>query len=221
MTNVGVVELCKNGVIFVIDGHQVGSVEIPSDYVPITFNPVLGHHALISGDQLQDGFIVVLSDISMRHDPDSLSPENPDRKRGFIPTATVRENVQRTARWALVTNLEKRGDLISFTAIYSDGTMRDRTYNRAYKWAVLLEYKFYECVPKVPFAIVNNYLFGLNAADKMFYGETFDEFETRTWLRDTVEMLLDEAGLKMPEGKTFDKALFDIVRNLKNPSSNS
>jgi hypothetical protein len=142
VTTTRTVELYKNGINLEIGGYQMDAVNIPSGYVPISFAPILGQHALVSGDRLRDGLMVVLGDYTMREDPELLSLEHPDRKRGYRPTEHDRRKVLELSRWALVTDFEIDGDTVSFTAIYADGTMRPRRYNRSFKWAVLLEYEF-------------------------------------------------------------------------------
>lgn len=137
MDNFGIVDLRSNGIDIEILGLTVAEIKIPSDYVPYTFAPILGMHRLITGDQLANGMIVVIADRAVRANPNVLSPEHPDRKKGFVPSEYDRARVEESARWALVTDLRQDGALISFTAIYSDGTMRDRRYDKSYKWAAL------------------------------------------------------------------------------------
>lgn len=152
MTNTGIIDLFSNGIDIEIQGRRMGQVKIPSDFVPHTFAPLLGEHLFIAGDMLENGMIVVLGDNSVRGNPNQLSPEYPDRKHGFVPSEYDRARIEETARWALVTDLKitKNGpdsQLVTFTAIYSDGTMRDRKYNTRYKWAVLSKF---EVLPVCP-----------------------------------------------------------------------
>jgi len=142
--NFGVVDLHSNGIHLELAGRKVAQVKIPSDYVPHTFAPILGTHLLVSGDQLANGMVVVLEDVTQRANPNDISPENERRKEGFVPSEYDRRRVEETARWALVTDVKTKHNrpdsrIVKFTAIYSDGTMRDRTYNVDYKWAVLTE----------------------------------------------------------------------------------
>lgn len=143
--NTGTIDLIGNDIDVEIDDIRVANIDIPSDYVAHTFAPILGTHLFLTGDKLKNGMIVVLGDRSSRENPNILSPENPDRKRGFVPSEYDRARVEETSRWALVTDLKivsngPDSQLSKFTAIYSDGTMRDRTYNTSYKWVVLKEF---------------------------------------------------------------------------------
>jgi hypothetical protein len=135
------VELFNNGVIVDHPVHPdvaVGTIEIPSDLVPITFAPILGQHHMLKGSELQNGMVVLVE--GMRGNPSSLSPEYPDRKNGYVPSEYDRQRIEETARWCMVTDLEIRGELSIFTGVYSDGTMRRRTYNaEGYSWAVIVE----------------------------------------------------------------------------------
>lgn len=137
MTNFGILDLQANNINIELGGVTIGKIKVPSDYVPRSFAPVLGTHHLITGDKLTNGLIVLLEDTLVRRDVSSdlsnLSEYELDR-------------LNETARWALVTDLKVRdrgpdGPLVSFTAIYADGTMRDRTYAGSYKWAVLKEFQ--------------------------------------------------------------------------------
>lgn len=139
MTNFGIIDLYSNGINIEIDGITVGEIKIPSDFVPLGFAPILGTHELLTGDKLVNGMMVVVD--FMRGNPTTISPENPDRKDGYIPNEYDRARIMETARWALVTDLEIHGEIVKFTAIYSDGTMRDRSYNKSIKWAVLKEFE--------------------------------------------------------------------------------
>ena len=143
--NTGTIDLLGNNIDLEIDGVRVANIDVPSDYVAHTFAPILGTHHLLTGDKLKNGMIVVLGDRSSRENPNVLSPENPDRARGFVPSEYDRARVEETSRWALVTDLKIVSNgpdsrISKFTAIYSDGTMRDRTYNVSYKWAVLKDF---------------------------------------------------------------------------------
>lgn len=141
MSNFGIVDLHSNNIHIELGGVTIGKIKIPSDYVPYTFAPILGTHQLLTGDKLLNGLIVVVEDHMFRRNPDVLSPEYPDRKNGFVPSSYDRTSVEEQSRWALVTNLTQEGPLTKFTAIYSDGAMRTRTYNRSIKWAVLNEFE--------------------------------------------------------------------------------
>ena len=144
MTNLGIVDLAGNDVHLEIAGLRALQVKIPSDFVPYSFAPILGQHHLTTGDKLQNGMIVVVEDRNFRENPERLSPEYPARKDGFVPSEYDRARVAETARWALVTDLKYRpngpkSEIVSFTAIYADGTMRSRSCDISIKWAVLVE----------------------------------------------------------------------------------
>lgn len=141
MTNTGIVDLFGNNIVIQLGEETIGQIKVPSDYVAHTFAPILGVHELITGDRLVNGLIVVVEDNMFRRNPNVLSPEYPDRKNGFVPSEYDRASVEEQSRWALVTDLDKSGQIIKFTAIYSDGTMRSRTYNKSIKWAVLKEFE--------------------------------------------------------------------------------
>lgn len=152
MTNFSTVNLVDNGIHIDIEGTTVGTIDIPSSYVPHTFAPILGMHLLLTGEKLKNGMLVVLEDNHARANPNQLSPEYPDRKNGFVPSEYDRARVEETARWALVTDLKLLSNgpdsqLVKFTAIYADGTMRDRAYDTSYKWAVLKEFNMRPACP--------------------------------------------------------------------------
>lgn len=152
MTSVSTVNLIDNGIYIDIDGNTIGTIDIPSDFVPHTFAPILGTHLMLTGDKLKNGMIVVLADNVIRENPNRISPENPDRKLGFVPSEYDRAGVEETARWALVTDVKIVSNgpdsrLLRFTAIYSDGTMCDRKYDVSYKWAVLKEFNMRPACP--------------------------------------------------------------------------
>lgn len=143
MTNVSTVNLIDNGISIDINGTTVGTIDIPSDYVPRTFAPVLGTHLLVTGDKLKEGMIVLLEDSLHRRD----LPEN-----GRELSSYEQESLDESSRWAVVTDLRTSANgpdsrIVKFTAIYADGTMRDRTYNVSFKWSVLREFR---AVPACP-----------------------------------------------------------------------
>lgn len=133
VTNFGILDLHANKINIELGGVTIGKIKIPSDYVPKDFAPVLGTHYLVTGDKLLNGLIVLLEDSMMRPDPETSSDYE-------------RRRVEENSRWALVTDLRiiqrdsQSGPLVKFTAIYADGTMRDRTYAASYKWSVLKEF---------------------------------------------------------------------------------
>jgi hypothetical protein len=142
--NTSIVELHKHGYRIVLGGREVAALKVPSDYVPLTFAPILGHHQLITGDLLVEGLIVVIEDSTVRGNPNDLSPENPERARGFVPSEYDRARLEENARWAIVTNPQRDGSIITFDAIYSDGTIRTRRYNKSYRWVVLSQFEMLE-----------------------------------------------------------------------------
>lgn len=128
------VDLYNSGIFLEIDGIQVSKIDLPSGYVPYHFMPLIDKHAIVSGDKLQNGMIVLV---------ESRFRENPDRiQAGSQPSAYDRRKVQETARWALVTDFNLSGQIISFTGIYADGTMAERGYNQSIKWTLLKEFTF-------------------------------------------------------------------------------
>ena len=142
MTNTGILHLHTNGIHIELGGQVISQIKIPSDFVAYTFAPILGTHLLLRGDLLQNGMVVVLEDHMMRGNPNDLSPESDKRQHGYTPSEYDRRKIEEGARWALVTDVQVKSNgsdsqIVKFTAIYSDGTMRDRTYNVDYKWAVL------------------------------------------------------------------------------------
>lgn len=194
MTNVSTVNLIDNDIYLEIDGTTVGTIDIPSDYVAHTFAPILGQHLFLTGDKLKEGMIVVLGDKLLREDPGKLSPEYPSRKHGFIPSEHDRARIETSARWALVTDLRivDGGRVVKFTAVYADGTMRERNYSIDYKWAVRKHFTMVAACPncgsvhtekETPSADSDPYtgrgfLGGLlGAIAKDFLGEVLQEFE--------------------------------------------
>lgn len=147
MTGTNVIDLQAHGIHVELGGVVFGKIAIPYDYVPYTFAPILGQHRLLTGDLLQNGMIVVVEDKLFRRNPDVLSPDYSDRKNGFVPSSYDRAQVEEQSRWALVTDLQNEGSIIRFTAIYSDGTMRSRQYNKSIKWAVLNQFDMLPVCP--------------------------------------------------------------------------
>lgn len=101
-----------------------------------------------SGTLLQNGMMVLLEDSMMRADPATLnsSSETHNRYEG--------ERAREVNRWCEVTHLEvrKRFDyddigavigesspIISFVAVYFDGTKKKRRYDASYAWLVKLD----------------------------------------------------------------------------------
>lgn len=140
------VDLYSSGVFLEIDGIQVGKIDLPSGYVPYHFMPLIDKHTVISGDKLVNGMIVLV-EAKHRENPESLEPEYRVRNPNFRPSGYDRRRVQETARWALVTDFHQQGQIITFTAIYADGTMAERGgYNQSIRWTLLREFTF-EGVP--------------------------------------------------------------------------
>lgn len=97
---------------------------------------------LPNGDHLVDGMIVLIEDHMARSNLRRLENGNPitGEMDSYEGNRALECN-----RWCTVTNLELhpyRGDmgrLVSFIAVYEDGTKRKRTYNRDYAWFVKLD----------------------------------------------------------------------------------
>lgn len=186
MTGTNVIDLQAHGIHVELGGLVFGKIAIPYDYVPYTFAPILGQHKLIHGGLLQNGMIVVVEDNMFRRNPDVLSPDYPDRKNGFVPSSYDRAAIEEQSRWALVTDLQNDGNLISFTAIYSDGTMRSRQYNKSIKWAVLEQFDMLpvcpECGKAHPTAsaapsFAEDFLKGLDEALEAFFPGILDQIQ--------------------------------------------
>lgn len=133
------INLLANGIHIEVDGYILGQADLRKGYVPYTFAPNIEQYLLVTGDKLQNGMAVLLEDKLMRADPNKLSEDYPARKDGFVPSSYDVRNVEETARWCIVTNLETlraNDEIIQFTGIYADGTMANRSYNKSYKWIV-------------------------------------------------------------------------------------
>lgn len=180
-------------------------------------------HELVTGDHLMEGMIVVVEDKMIRRNPNVLSPEYPDRARGFVPSEYDRASVEEQSRWALVTDLDKRGEIIKFTAIYSDGTMRSRSYNKSIKWAALKEF---EMLPVCPDCGVthqpgeertpNLEEMTRNVTSRLFGEEiSFDEFSDRlkndpSFLDEIMDKTLGKMFGKMFGGPIIDASEAEI-----------
>lgn len=81
---------------------------------------------LLDGQLLEPGMIVLIENIYLREDITLMSEEKKNR-------------ALETNRWALVSNLEKHGDSLSFVAIYEDGSKRNRKYKLDHGWLVKKE----------------------------------------------------------------------------------
>lgn len=226
MTNTGIIDLHGNNINLELGGIQIGMIKVPSDYVPYTFAPILGVHELITGDHLMNGMIVVVEDTVFRRNPDVLSPEYPDRKNGFMPSSYDRASVEEQSRWALVTDLDKSGEIIKFTAIYSDGTMRSRSYDKSIKWAALKEF---EMLPVCPECGVTHHPGEERIPDidtmtrdvtSQLFGEemSFDEFSDR--LKDApsfLDEILDKTLGKLFGGPVIDASEAEIPAEGQRP----
>lgn len=78
--------------------------------------------AKVTSDNLEPGMIVLLADPRNRYEP--------NRDPGSMYNQRV------TSRWCRVTEIEQRGDTISFIPVYSDGALRRRYYNKRIEWFV-------------------------------------------------------------------------------------
>lgn len=94
------------------------------------------------GTQLRDGMIVLLEDSTLRSDPDALlSKYDEERMREVNRWCTVSELTvrRRFDRNEMGDVIDEASPLISFIAIYADGTKKKRTYDASYAWIVKLE----------------------------------------------------------------------------------
>lgn len=118
---------------------ETAVVEIPSEFVDrnAEMNPETDD--LIRGRELKEGMVVLIEDSSVREDISHHTGET-DHKCDAHKCRRIKE----TSRWCRVTSLdirkrmEDRSPLVSFIAVYSDGTKRLRTYNQSFGWFVKL-----------------------------------------------------------------------------------
>jgi hypothetical protein len=132
-----VVELAANDIHINIGGGRVAAMRIPSGYVSHTFNPLIEEHQIVTGDQLRNGFIVLLADSTFRENPEKIMPPI-----AADISSHERNRIAESSRWAIVTNLQsspRTPNIITFDGIYADGTAIPRMYNNTIKWAVLRE----------------------------------------------------------------------------------
>jgi hypothetical protein len=193
------IDLYNSGVFVEIDGIQVAQIDLPSGYVPYRFMPLLGTHTIISGDTLIDG-MVVLVEPRFRADPEDLDG---------APTSYDRRKIQETARWALVTGVSIQGTTLSFTAIYADGTMAERSHPKSAKWILLREYTFT----------------GVGNPNACSYcGEVHDQEEARTVADNEADQLFYDVmdsganligALLYPEASTKNERITLVKESLK------
>lgn len=207
--NFGILDLRANNINIELGGVTIGKIKIPSDYVTHDFVPVLGEHYLIAGDKLQNGFVVLIESTSMR-------PEFAESTGDDSYSKYNRNRIEENSRWALVTDLEvvqrgEGGPLVHFTAIYADGTMRDRTYASSYKWSVLRQVELLPVCENCGEVHVPDPLEALPDLEEMtrrvssdLFGEemSFNEFSDRliddpNFLDDVVLKTLDKIGASL------------------------
>jgi len=111
-----------------IIGNRFG---IPSEFVPMDFEMDPTTDDLIWGSSLEQGMIVLVDAITIREDPTKHVSEL-DHECDPYSCNRLKEK----SRWCMVTDLRKHGDLVSFIALYADGTKRSRTYNQSFGWFV-------------------------------------------------------------------------------------
>lgn len=110
---------------------------IPEEFVPLNFKMDPINHKVVYGDLLENGMIVVLEEPSVKRDPKN----RPQDGSNDTPLWSVYDEQAylRESRWCLVESLRRRGDIIQFIGIYSDGTQASRQYNESYCWYVLID----------------------------------------------------------------------------------
>lgn len=121
-----------------IAGKKVEGVLIPSGYIYENWMPLVADHILLGGDQLFNGAVVVLAERTYRDNPERLEPAYRVQNPGWAgPSGYDRAKVAETSRWCVVTGLRQVGEITHFNALYSDGTILPRSYNKSIKWAAM------------------------------------------------------------------------------------
>lgn len=90
---------------------------------------------IADGEDLKNGMRVLIADPMNRKDVshgfnDSL---------GGVVVEYLLDRAKERNRWCTVSQLSYRDEIVSFVAIYDDGTKRKRTYNCSWAWFVKLD----------------------------------------------------------------------------------
>lgn len=112
--------------------NEAQSMYVSKHYV---MDPVLDE-MLFDGTELKVGMIVLIGDSHARQDPYYLSEPGTDQAKDYLIDALSTVN-----RWCEVTQVRANdapgfGQVVSFMGLYSDGTLRKRTYAIEYPWIV-------------------------------------------------------------------------------------
>lgn len=113
-----------------------------NEYTPAHFamNPET-EDLLPDGTYLREGMVVLIEGNIVSGNPERLAKMTEDDPGYSYEKARCDES----NRWAKVTHLKLRSmydsndQLVTFIAVYADGTKRKRTYNESYAWFVKLD----------------------------------------------------------------------------------
>jgi hypothetical protein len=99
-------------------------LDVPEQFVDRGYEMDPALEDIWFGDELHTGMVVLLEDGLIRE----------DRPRD---DSYARARFRETARWCKIERFRPVNDgIISFVAVYADGTKRVRTYNKSYAWFV-------------------------------------------------------------------------------------
>lgn len=108
-------------------------MSVPEEFVPQNFEMNPETEDLIRGNLVQENMIVLVEGL-YRTDPSGHEVGVDHECDAYNCPRLLKES-----RWCRVTQIERRGELLSFIGAYSDGRKASRTYNLSYCWFVKLD----------------------------------------------------------------------------------
>lgn len=186
----------------VIEGVRVYGMKIPNNYVSDAWAPNTTDHHIFDGNAIKDGMVVVIADSLVRANPEKLTEAYQERNPLWKgPTDHDRADIDRTARWAIVTNSKVRFGILHFNAVYADGTIFPRSYNVDWKWAVRKN------VEASPYRRPNFKYLDLNSLFESILGFKFDPHFVDRMVQEG--MKFEESNLKNSTAGNSDEKVSD------------
>ena len=106
----------------------------PYEFVPADYPVMTAVEAIIWGEDLQEGMVVVLAE---SHLTSTAGRADPDTPSAGSQAGRLRTN--QTARWCRITDLRRDDDgTVRFVGEYIDGTLAPRRHGATVPWIVKL-----------------------------------------------------------------------------------
>ncbi len=111
---------------------MIQTCTIPGHLVPDSYLHDPATEVVLSGDQLREGMIVLLEYPFFR--------ANPDERHARYQRPVPHEERNEKARWCLIQRIEQiQDDVVTFSALYEDGSTAVRRYSVTMKWYVMVD----------------------------------------------------------------------------------